>query len=857
MNIMNGIFHPMLLKEENIFKQQGIRLEYIDGKISYNGVVYNEFARDIIFNIIMEKMNQINSKNYTSGGNTGGISNLALLISEVPIDKKDEIIKTYQDILHSFSQNGFGDIAAEIEDYINNLQNPYIYAKELGVFNGILYHSNPFYYLDITKTADILKKDNVIFDRVLKKYFTDNPYRKIIISGNGGSVLEDENINLSEAQIEQIKEETLKFQEWVQAPEDPEAVSKIPLLTISDAPDAPEYSAPVHEVDGDIEFYYTKKNESENPALSLYFPAAVERDDLGYLQLMLSFIKRRAADAGIENVYIDLACMEEFNDIEKIRPQISIYISGDNETVSDGLQKFLSFMQTDIWEEEAFADYIKNTPDEILKNGYRDPYYLSYELKQSSQSAGNAFYAFTRGSIGQGSVLYYNFLAEAKPEEYSDMLAKVKKMYNEMLLGSIPYVEYAGGEEYEEIKRIISEKYQGVKKGKSKNLILPIGYISAAVITNLEDTNHFMVSGYIADTDYTYSGKMDVIGSILTSKYILPVMRGRYGAYGANVRFDRNGLISAVAGLSDVDLAVDIWKGMGEYLRNTDITQKELEAMIIPIIQEYDEYYNDSDYGAVMALTRKTLEDIKRVRDEILSVTVEDLKSYADFIDEMVGQGRVFAVLGKNAADNAKFDFAYYADAETLKIYPQMTKEAISYIKGKTETDFCPDDILTRAEAAAMISAITADRREAEGICQFSDVNKDDWFYNNVVSLSEKGIINGYEDGSFKPSESITRAEFSSVLSKFIFGSENILTNIYLDLDKNDWFYNDMAKMISKGFISGYENNMLYPDKPVTRAEAVTIINKMLGKVYCAEMINPFTDVENHWAFEEIAAAVN
>lgn len=39
---MNGIFHPMLLKDENIFKQQGIRLEYIDGKVQYNGVVYNE-----------------------------------------------------------------------------------------------------------------------------------------------------------------------------------------------------------------------------------------------------------------------------------------------------------------------------------------------------------------------------------------------------------------------------------------------------------------------------------------------------------------------------------------------------------------------------------------------------------------------------------------------------------------------------------------------------------------------------------------------------------------------------------------------------------------------------------------------
>ena len=321
--------------------------------------------------------------------------------------------------------------------------------------------------------------------------------------------------------------------------------------------------------------------------------------------------------------------------------------------------------------------------------------------------------------------------------------------------------------------------------------------------------------------------------------------------------FDNTGMTTAVAGISDIDLAVEVWRGMGDYLRNLDITQSELDAFIIPLVKEYDEYYNDSDYGAIMQLTGKTPEDIKRVRDEILSTTVEDLKGYADFVDELVRQDRVFAVLGKEAADSAEFDFAYYADAETLMIYPRITKKPVSYISGRTENTFCPDEPLTRAEAAEMTASLFADRRAPETEAAYSDADESAWYYDAAASLSEKGIMSGYDDGSFRPEESISRAEFACILSKFIYGGETGFEGEYIDLNKEDWFYEGMAKMIANGLIAGYENNMICPDKPVTRAEAVVIMNRLLGKNYSDGMTNPFSDTVGHWAFEEITAAVN
>ena len=93
--------------------------------------------------------------------------------------------------LQQFSQNGFGDLAEAIDQTIMQKQNPYLYATELGIFNGILYHDDPFYYTDLSAAAQRLKENPKIFQEVLQTYFIDNPYRKTVISGNGAAQKEE------------------------------------------------------------------------------------------------------------------------------------------------------------------------------------------------------------------------------------------------------------------------------------------------------------------------------------------------------------------------------------------------------------------------------------------------------------------------------------------------------------------------------------------------------------------------------------------------------------------------------------------------------------------------------------------
>lgn len=988
---LNGIFHPLFLTDENIFKQQGIRLEYTDSGVQYNGVVYNElnmksldteenslsfiadslytslygntapafnsggtieglksltyadllrvyhtyyvpsnsvtylagkqdikrtlsvldtffsefekqdieisfedtkqipqepyseyhitantqtvdigfmfsgvpmsepaeeiFAREIIFNLIQQKMNEVNAINYTNGGNAGGIANITLIASEVPIGEKDNVIAAYDNILSDFAANGFDKEAleAEIAAYFETRRDPYFYDTAFEVFCGVLYQDDPIAFTNLTAIEQKLESALSFFEDVFNKYFYENPCRKIVVSGNGWQNAEEELPEFSDEEIEQIKADTLAFAAWAEAPDDPEAVAAIPSLTTDEVAQAPEYKDAEKETISGIDFYFTEKSGSD--VADLFFPISNENDLLD-LQLLLSYLHDRASQQGL-SVGFGLAAMESYRDSTKITPKLSMNLYGGSATAADSFEGVIAFLKDETLLNEAdFTAYVKSAPEDIVSNGYRDPYNLSYELKQSSSSAGNAFYANTSGSIGQGSVPYYHYLTALTDNAIPQKLEKMKQLLADALLGSLPTVEYVGERNgFDALKAKVTAAFQSAEQKTEAQMTLPVGYNSAAIITDVPDATHFMLSGNYAESGYTYSGKMNILGKVLTSKYILPILRGRYGAYGAGVNFDVTGMTCAVTGLSDIDLAVEVWQGMGDYLRNIEITQKEIEAIIVPAVMEFDAYYNDSDYGATMAFSEKTAQDIARTREEMLSVTVSDLRGYADMMDAIVSQGHIFAVTGIDGADSASVDFGYYANADTLEVSPRLTKTPGSYITGKTENTFCPDEFLTRAEAAALIARLMADKRPAQGNAMFSDVKEADWYYDAVVSLAEKGILSGYADGTFRPNAQITRAELAAILSQFIYGDSASDRTGYSDVSDQDWFYEPVMKLSASGFLTGYADQTMHPDAAVTRAEAVTILNRMLGKTYSDTLQNPFADIDGHWASKEIIAA--
>ena len=150
-----------------------------------------------------------------------------------------------------------------------------------------------------------------------------------------------------------------------------------------------------------------------------------------------------------------------------------------------------------------------------------------------------------------------------------------------------------------------------------------------------------------------------------------------------------------------------------------------------------------------------------------------------------------------------------------------------NYINGSTDGLFHPDDTINRAEVAQIFYNLRPDLKSSGKM--YADIKKDAWYEEAVISLASSGIISGYSDGTFKPMRAVTRAEFVSILSA-LYGSKNSVANTsFSDVPATHWAYSAIALAESMGWVKG-SNGLFRPDDSLTRAEAVTAINRFLER---------------------------
>ena len=154
----------------------------------------------------------------------------------------------------------------------------------------------------------------------------------------------------------------------------------------------------------------------------------------------------------------------------------------------------------------------------------------------------------------------------------------------------------------------------------------------------------------------------------------------------------------------------------------------------------------------------------------------------------------------------------------------------IAYVAGYPDGAFRPDRPVTRAETASMIYRLLKAERRAQIYTttnHFSDVKATSWYNEAVSSMANGGYVAGYPDGTFGGGKNITRAEFVTMLVNFMGISEG--TAVFSDVKESHWAYKQIATA-SKGLVSGYPDGTFRPDQPITRAEAVSILNRILNR---------------------------
>ena len=190
------------------------------------------------------------------------------------------------------------------------------------------------------------------------------------------------------------------------------------------------------------------------------------------------------------------------------------------------------------------------------------------------------------------------------------------------------------------------------------------------------------------------------------------------------------------------------------------------------------------------------------------------------------------------------------------------TEDHIQYLFGYPEGTFGPENDMTRAEVAQMFYNLLLDQ-DVEITKTFDDVSEDAWYAKAVNTLASLGVVSGVGDNKFEPNRSITRAEFTTMAMKFAVGGEEG-ENIFSDVDEDDWFYKAVVDSIQYGWIHGYPDGTFRPNNSITRAEVTAIVNNMLGREADedfvdehAEELTQFSDIEKHWAYYHIAEATN
>lgn len=150
-------------------------------------------------------------------------------------------------------------------------------------------------------------------------------------------------------------------------------------------------------------------------------------------------------------------------------------------------------------------------------------------------------------------------------------------------------------------------------------------------------------------------------------------------------------------------------------------------------------------------------------------------------------------------------------------------------IGGYQDGTFKPDKPATRAEFARIMNQALG--LSSKGIVAFSDVTPNDWFYNDVAIALGEEYTAGYPDGTFKPNETITRAQAAIFIANAIEVAGGSITAF---TDVNDipaWAKDSVGAIVTKGYMSGYPDGTFKPNEVLTRAEAVSTLNRIMGTV--------------------------
>ena len=199
-------------------------------------------------------------------------------------------------------------------------------------------------------------------------------------------------------------------------------------------------------------------------------------------------------------------------------------------------------------------------------------------------------------------------------------------------------------------------------------------------------------------------------------------------------------------------------------------------------------------------------------------------------IVDNIGSNDLYAIWDKNSSGG-------HGGGGTITIPDDVPtglngKDHYAYVVGYPDGMVYPQKNITRAEVATIFFRLLEDETREANMTKsnsYNDMKEGAWYTCAVSTLSKMGIIKGYEDGSFKPDASISRAEFAAIAARF--DPDGDKTPATFSDVSSHWAKDEISIAANHGWIKGYEDGSFKPDQKITRAETMTLVNRVLKRL--------------------------
>lgn len=249
--------------------------------------------------------------------------------------------------------------------------------------------------------------------------------------------------------------------------------------------------------------------------------------------------------------------------------------------------------------------------------------------------------------------------------------------------------------------------------------------------------------------------------------------------------------------------------------------------------------------------------------DKVDSVKITGIQSEPGESPNVASDAVIKNAKGEDVTANYKIT---YVDG-VLKAIEVLNKEIhFNYVIGYTDGTIRPSNDISRAEVATIFFRMLTDEAREQYTTtagNFTDVKAGMWCNRAIATLTNMGIIKGYTDGSFQPNKSITRAELATIIARF--AKLDVNTKTFSDINGH-WAQKNIELAAGNGWINGYEDGTFRPNNNITRAETFAMINRVLDRqtenvsdLLPTSEMNMWSDNmnENAWYYKDIQEATN